>query len=81
MPDYSNPSTPLTAARYQYSATFIKGPAKPGRNAGRTHPGTYVPPRGATVGLLLEELRTRAARDFNVPVKDVILVSYSLCEC
>ncbi|MFF0588451.1 hypothetical protein ACFYWD_21040 [Streptomyces sp. NPDC003781] len=81
MPDYGNLSTPLTAARYQYSATFIKGPAKSGYNEGRTHTGAYVPPRGATVGLLLEELRTRAAHDFKVSAKDVVLVSYSLHEC
>jgi hypothetical protein len=82
VPDYSSPSTRLAAGRrYTYTATFIKGPAKPGPNAGRTRTGVYVPPLGGTVGLLLEELRTRQAEEFRVPAKDVVLVAHSLHEC
>lgn len=80
MLNYSNPNTPLTAGRYEYSATLIKGPARPGSHAGHIRSGTYVPPRGATVGQLLEGLRTLHARETGGSPSDVSIVSYWLRE-
>ncbi|MEH0627881.1 hypothetical protein [Streptomyces stelliscabiei] len=80
MADYSNPNTRLTAGRYAWNATLTNSPVKHGRNASKDRTGSYTPPPGATVGTLLDGIRTLHARECNVPVSDVVLVRYSLTE-
>ncbi|WP_330172992.1 hypothetical protein OG875_04935 [Streptomyces sp. NBC_01498] len=80
MPDYSNPSTPLTGRKYTWSVTLTLGPARPGSNPATDRTGSYAPPPGATVGTLLDGIRNLHARECGVPVKDVVLVRYSLSE-
>lgn len=80
MADYNNPNTRLTAARYAWTATLTNGPVKEGRNAAKDRTGSYSPPPGATVGTLLDGIRTLHAREAGVPVSAVVLVRYSLTE-
>ncbi|UJV41609.1 hypothetical protein [Streptomyces sp. AMCC400023] len=80
MADYSNPNTPLTAARYAWTATLTHRPVQHGRNAAKDRTGSYTPPPAATVATLLDGIRTLHAREAGVPVSDVVLVRYSLTE-
>jgi hypothetical protein len=80
MPDYSNPATRLTARQYAWSATLSNGPLRTGNNTTKDRSGKYDPPPGATVGTLLEGIRVLHARECGVPLKDVVLVRYSLRE-
>ncbi|QLJ01526.1 hypothetical protein HZZ00_11140 [Streptomyces sp. NEAU-sy36] len=80
MADYSNPNTKLTARSYAWSATLTRGPLKHGKNAAQDRTGSYTPPAGATVGTLLDGIRTMHARECGIPVAEVVLVRYSLHE-
>ncbi|MEV8398842.1 hypothetical protein [Streptomyces niveus] len=80
MPDYRNQNTRLTAKKYAWSVTLMIGPATPGSHPAKDRTGSYTPPPGATVGTLLDGLRTLHAQECGVPVKDVVLVRYSLRE-
>lgn len=80
MADYSNPNTPLTASRYAWSATLTNGPLRNGANPSKDRTGSYTPPPGATVGTLLDGIRTLHARECGIPVENAALVRYSLRE-
>jgi hypothetical protein len=80
MADYSNPSTPLTASSYAWSATLMCGPVRSGANPSKDRTGSYTPPPGATVGTLLDGIRAIHAREGGVPVGDTVLVRYSIRE-
>lgn len=80
MPDYSNQNTPLTANRYAWSATAVRGPAQRGSNASTDITGSYTAPPGATVGTLLDGIRGTFAKEWRVPTAEVVLVRYSLRE-
>lgn len=80
MADYSNPTTPLTASRYAWSATLTCGPLHNGSNPAKDRTGSYTPPPGATVGTLLDGIRALHAQDCGIPVEDVVLVRCSLRE-
>ncbi|MGH3584866.1 MAG: hypothetical protein ACRDQ0_00950 [Pseudonocardia sp.] len=77
-PDFSNPDTPIPDGEYAWSATLTLGPAKPGSNPAKDRTGSYTPPPGATVGQLLNGLRTLHAKECGIPIEDVVLVRYSL---
>ncbi|MFI5649937.1 hypothetical protein ACIA71_01790 [Streptomyces anulatus] len=77
-PDFSNPATPIPEGEYAWSATLTLGPAKAGSNPAKDRTGSYTPPPGATVGQLLEGLRTLHAQECGIPIEDVVLVRYSL---
>lgn len=77
-PDFSNPTTPIPEGEYAWSATLTLGPAQPGSNPAKDRTGSYTPPPGATVGQLLDGLRTLHAQECGIPVEDVVLVRYSL---
>lgn len=76
-PDFSNPNTPLSGD-YAWSATLTVGPAKTGLVPAKDRTGSYTPPPGATVGQLLDGLRTLHAKECGIPIEDVVLVRYSL---
>ena len=80
MTDYSNPSTPLTASSYAWSATLMCGPVRGGANPSKDRAGNYTPPPGATVGTLLDGIRTVHAREVGIPIGDATLVRYSIRE-
>lgn len=80
MADYTNPKTRLTASKYAWSVTLSNGPLKNGKNPATDRTGVYTPPPGATVGTLLDGLRTLHARECGIPVSDVVIVRYSLRE-
>lgn len=80
MPDYSNPDTRLTARRYAYEATFIRGPVRYGLNNSQDVIGTCDTKPGATVGHLLSGLKSWYAKSNGIPVADVTIVRYSLRE-
>lgn len=77
-PDFSNPTTPIPEGEYAWSATLTLGPTKTGSNPAKDRTGSYTPPPGATVGQLLEGLRTLHAQECGIPIEDVVLVRYSL---
>ncbi|MFE7398830.1 hypothetical protein [Streptomyces sp. NPDC057557] len=77
-PDFSDPTTPIPDGEYAWSATLTLGPAKVGSVPAKDRTGSYTPPPGATVGQLLEGLRTLHARECGIPIEDVVLVRYSL---
>ncbi|MFI5992471.1 hypothetical protein ACIBAC_11540 [Streptomyces sp. NPDC051362] len=79
MPDYSNPSTPLTARNYAWSATAAR-PPRNGAVETQKIDGSYSPPPGATVGTLRDGLRHTFAAQWGVPVSDVTIVSYTIRE-
>ncbi|MFE9736116.1 hypothetical protein ACFYO9_37320 [Streptomyces sp. NPDC005863] len=80
MVDYSDPNTLLPAGTYTWSATLTLGPARHGSNPAQDRTGSYSPPPGATVGTLLDGIRTLHAEANQIPASDVILVRYSLRE-
>ncbi|MEU4154769.1 hypothetical protein [Streptomyces antimycoticus] len=80
MPDYSNPNTKLTGSRYVWSATLTSRPLRSGSNPAQDRTGNYSPPPGATVGTLLDGIRTLHARENSIPVESVVLVRYTLRE-
>jgi hypothetical protein len=79
MPDYSNPSTRLTAKKYAWSVTAARPPQN-GAVETQQIDGSYTPPPGATVGILLDGIRHTFAKEWGAPVSDVTIVSYSLRE-
>ncbi|GAA1065226.1 hypothetical protein [Streptomyces asiaticus] len=80
MTNYSNPDTPLTASRYGWKATIVRGPLSYGQNPSQECAGTCTPRPGATVGSLLAWIKSWYAQQNGIPVADVTIVSYSLSE-
>ncbi|MGZ0231127.1 hypothetical protein [Streptomyces sp. CPS1] len=80
MADYSNPNTHLTAPAYAWSATLTRGPLKYGNNPSQDCTGSYTTQPGATVGTLLDGIKTWYSQQYNIPLQDVVLVRYSLRE-
>lgn len=80
MTDYSNPDTPLTARRYAWEATIVRGPVRYGNNPSQDCTGTCTPRPGATVGSLLEWIKSWYAERNGIPVSDVTIVRHSLRE-
>jgi hypothetical protein len=80
MADYSNPTTPLTASGYAWTATLTRGPLKHGSNASHDCTGSYRTQPGATVRDVLAGITTWYAQEYNVPRESVVLVRYSLRE-
>lgn len=81
MTDYSNPSTPLTAREYAWSATLTCGPAQYGSSVpAKDRTGSYSPPPGATVGRLREGVVDMHARECGIPATDVVVVRFGLRE-
>lgn len=79
MPDYSNPNTPLTANKYAWSATAVR-PTGHGSTLSQQIDGSYTPPPGATVGILLTAIRGVFAKEWSTPAANVTIASYSLRE-
>lgn len=83
MPDYSNPTTRLTANRYAWDVTF-RGPSSHGTVTTQRIEGSYDTQPGATVGSLLAGLTNLYARDYaqgnGIRAADIVIVSYSLRE-
>ncbi|MFF6847115.1 MULTISPECIES: hypothetical protein [Streptomyces] len=80
MTNYSDPNTRLTASRYAYEATFIRGPVRYGLNDSQDVIGTCEVKPGATVGSLLAGLKSWYAKSNGIPVTDVTIARYSLRE-
>lgn len=80
MADYSNPNTPLTARRYAWDATFVRGPLRYGSNPSQDCSGSYDTQPGATVGSLLAGLTNWYAQSNSIPAAEVTIVRYSLRE-
>ena len=80
MADYSNPNTPLPAnKKYAWSVTAARS-AQHGAFLSQQIDGSYTPPPGATVAVLLDGFRHMFAEKWGVPVSDVTLSNYSLRE-
>ncbi|CAL9367793.1 hypothetical protein [Streptomyces sp. enrichment culture] len=79
MPDYANPSTPLTARAYKCSVTGAR-PAGPGKTLTQKIDGSYTPQPNATVQTLLDAWRQEFAKLWGVPVSEVTIASYSIRE-
>jgi hypothetical protein len=80
MPNYNNPNTKLTAGAYKWSATLTSKPLRAGSNRSLDRSGSYTTQPGATVGDLLNGITALHAQECGVPLKDVVLVRYSLRE-
>ncbi|WP_255951564.1 hypothetical protein [Streptomyces odontomachi] len=79
MSDYANPKTPLTASGYAWSATAVR-PTGHGSNLSQQIDGSYTPPPGATVGVLLTAIRGVFAKEWGMPATSVTIAKYSLRE-